>query len=77
MKAKVILTGSLQSILEDRPKEVMLEVDQPVSIRQLLIQMGINPRIVMKVFVDGIQREKGDQIDKEAEIILMGPVAGG
>lgn len=77
MEAKIILTGSLQAILEDRPKEWVIEVTQPVSIRQLLFETGINPRLVMKVFVDGIQREKEDQIDKDSEIVLMGPVSGG
>jgi hypothetical protein len=77
MRAKIILTGSLRNILKDRPEETVMELDPPVSIRQLLIQSGINPRIVMKVFVDGIQREKEEQIDKASEIVLMGPVSGG
>lgn len=77
MKAKIILTGSLQTLLEDRPEEEVIELHQPVSIRQLLIESGINPRVVMKVFVDGMQREKEDQIDHDSEIVLMGPVSGG
>lgn len=77
MKVRIILTGSLQKILEDRPGDVVIELNQPVSIRQFLIDTGINPRIVMKIFVDGIQREKEDQIEKDSEIVLMGPVTGG
>jgi hypothetical protein len=77
MQAKIILTASLRALLEDKPEMVVSEINQPVSIRQLLIETGINPMIVMKIFVDGVQRNKEDHIDKDAEIVLMGPVSGG
>ena len=77
MQAKLILTASLRAVLEDKPEMVVREINEPVSIQQLLIETGINPMIVMKIFVDGIQRNKEDQIDKDAEIVLMGPVSGG
>jgi hypothetical protein len=31
----------------------------------------------MKVFVDGVQMSKEDFIDKDVEMVLMGPVSGG
>jgi hypothetical protein len=77
MQAKIILTASLRAVLEDKPEMVVREINEPVSIQQLLIETGINPMIVMKIFVDGIQRNKEDHIDKDAEIVLMGPVSGG
>ena len=77
MKAKIILTASLRAVLEERPEVVEREINQPMSIRRLLIETGINPLIVMKVFVDGIQRSKEDLLDRDFEIVLMGPVSGG
>lgn len=77
MKVKIILTASLRAVLEDKPEVVVLEIDEPMSIRQLLIETGINPLIVMKIFVDGVQGNKEDHIDKDVEIVLMGPVSGG
>ncbi|MFO7737388.1 MAG: hypothetical protein R6V46_02845 [Desulfatiglandaceae bacterium] len=77
MKAKIILTASLRAVLEKKPEVVEHEINQPMSIRRLLIETGINPLIVMKVFVDGIQRSKEDLLDRDVEIVLMGPVSGG
>jgi hypothetical protein len=77
MKAKIILTASLRAVLEEKPEVVEHEINQPMSIRRLLIETGINPLIVMKVFVDGIQRSKEDLLDRDVEIVLMGPVSGG
>jgi len=77
MKAKIILTASLRAVLEEKPEVVEREINQPMSIRRLLIETGINPLIVMKVFVDGIQRSKEDLLDRDVEIVLMGPVSGG
>ena len=77
MKAKIILTASLRAVLEDKPEMVVREINGPVSIHQLLIETGINPMIVMKIFVDGVQGSKEDHIYKDVEIVLMGPVSGG
>lgn len=77
VKAKMILTASLRAVLEEKPEMLVHEVAPPISIRQLLIEAGINPRVVMKVFVDGVQMSKEDFIDKDVEMILMGPVSGG
>jgi hypothetical protein len=77
MKDKITLTASLRAVLEDKPEVLVREIDQPVSIRQLLIETGINPMVVMKIFVDGVQGSKEYPIDKDVEIVLMGPVSGG
>jgi hypothetical protein len=77
MKAEITLTASLRAVLEEKPEVLVHEVAPPISIRQLLIEAGINPRVVMKVFVDGVQMSKEDFIDKDVEMILMGPVSGG
>jgi sulfur carrier protein ThiS len=75
---KLRLSGSLRDIYKDKSEEIIMEIMQPISVRELLSRAGINPLVVTIVLVDGDVKNKDDLIDKKIkEIILMGPIAGG
>jgi hypothetical protein len=52
-------------------------MEGPASLRQILVEAGINPLLVMLITVDGERGEKDQVIDHDARIGLVGPVAGG
>jgi hypothetical protein len=77
MRITLHLSGGLRAVLEQLPEQVKLEVEGPASVRDILIQAGINPVLVMVVTVDGDRGDKEQIIDHDAAIGLIGPMAGG
>jgi hypothetical protein len=70
-------SGGLRGILTHLPERLTLEINHPISIREVLINAGIHPRMVMKVFLNGVACEKEMYLDSDAEILAIGPMAGG
>lgn len=52
-------------------------MDGPASLREILVQAGINPLLVVLITVDGKRGEKDQVIDHDARINVVGPMAGG
>jgi hypothetical protein len=78
MQIEVILYGNLRAIYSDKPERIDLKINQPVSIVEVLCELGINPLVVTKVLVNGEAKDKGFQIEGEdLRLELVGPLAGG
>ena len=77
MRIVLHLSGGLRAILPHLPEEIAIDVEEPVSLREILVQAGINPLLVVLITVDGKRGEKDQVIDHDARIGLVGPMAGG
>ena len=78
MKIKVKLSGSLRGIYREMDSEILVLIDEPTSMQELLVKLGINPLVVAAILVDGNVRSKDFLVAKDTnEIILVGPIAGG
>lgn len=78
MKVKIYLSGHLKSLFPDHPKEIVLDVEKPISVDDLASQLGITPWIIMSAIINGQARSKDYLIEEDnAEITLIGPMAGG
>lgn len=77
MRVTLQLSGGLRAILTDLSPEVTIDMEEPASVRDVLIQAGINPLLVMAVTVDGKRVEKTQVLVRDADIRLVGPMAGG
>ncbi|KUO50953.1 MAG: hypothetical protein APF76_03125 [Desulfitibacter sp. BRH_c19] len=77
LKIKLSLSGSLRHIYEDKQSEIVIEVQNPTTVRKLLCSIGINPIVVARVFVNGKCESKDYLIATDEEIVLLGPLAGG
>ena len=77
MRVTLHLSGGLRAVLAHLHEEMTIHMDGPTSLREILVRAGINPLLVMAVTVDGERRDKDHVIDHDAEIGLIGPVAGG
>lgn len=78
MKVTIRLSGSMRAIYPNLDEEIVLEISEPMSIKNLLIHIGINPLVAPLVSVD--QKLKNmDYVIKEEEnvITVIGPLAGG
>ena len=77
MRVTLHLSGGLRAILNDLPGKMTVELKGPQPVKAILEKAGINPLLVMLVTVDGIRKEKDQVIDHDAEIVVVGPMAGG
>lgn len=78
MKLKIYLSGHLKALFPDQPKEIVINVEKPISVDNLACRLGITPWIVMSAIINGQSRSKDYLIEEEnAEITLIGPMAGG
>ncbi len=77
MRITLHLSGGLKAVLSHLPEEMSLQLERPASLREILMRAGINPLLVMVVTVDGQRGNKDQVIDHDAEITLIGPMAGG
>ena len=77
MRLTLHLSGGLRAILTGFSSEVSLDMEGPVPVRDVLIRAGINPLLVMMVTVDGKRVAKTHSLVRDAEIGLVGPMAGG
>jgi hypothetical protein len=77
MRITLHLSGGLRAVLEHLPGKMTVDVAEPSALREILVQAGINPLLVMVVTVDGERGEKDQVIDHDAAIGLIGPMAGG
>jgi len=71
------LSGGLRAVLNHLPGEMTMELEGLAPVRAVLERAGINPLLVMMVTIDGKQQDKDELIDHDAEIVVVGPMAGG
>jgi len=77
MKVRVNAFGQMRELFPGRQAQVELELPAPVSLRDIICELGINPLIVMMCTVDGQYRDKEFVPEDGAEIVLIAPPAGG
>lgn len=78
MEIKVKLSGSLRGIYPNMDSEILVEIQEPTPLQELLVKLGMNPLVVAAILVDGNVSSKDFLITKDTnEIILVGPIAGG
>lgn len=77
MNITLHLSGGLRAVLGHLPGKMTIHMEEPATLRHILAIAGINPLIVMQVAVGGKRGDKDQVIDHDAEITLMGPMAGG
>ena len=77
MRLTLYLSGGLRAVLSHLPEEITLHREGPASLEEVLVQAGISPFLVMLVTVDGQRVDKDEVVDQDAEIGLIGPMAGG
>ena len=77
MKIILRLSGSIRLIYKELNEEIVLSVNEPVSIRSLLQMAGMSPMVVPLVYMDGSKKDKDYIVTKDSQINVLGPLAGG
>ena len=77
MRFTIHIAGTIRGIVDNLPRQTAVETASPPTIRQLAADIGVPPILVVLAFVNGRKRGLDEPLTQDAEIYLMGPVAGG
>ena len=77
MRFTVRISNTLRCIIDGLPSKVSVERAEPLTVSQLAADLDIPPILVVNAIVNGTKRDLNHQLTDDAEIALMGPVAGG
>lgn len=77
MQLTVHIAETIRCVVNDIPQSVVIEKRKPTTIRQLAMDIGIPPILVVFASVDGVKTEVNAVITGDAKIHLFGTMAGG
>ncbi|AOY56937.1 uncharacterized protein Dmul_01610 [Desulfococcus multivorans] len=71
------IAETIRGIVDGLPRRMSVEIVSPETIRQLAADIGVPPILVVLAFVNGRKRRLDEPLTEDADIYLMGPIAGG
>lgn len=77
MQLTVHIAETIRCVVKNLPKSVVIEKRRPTTIRQLAVDIGIPPILLVFASVDGVKTEVNTAVAGDAEIHLFGTMAGG
>jgi hypothetical protein len=77
MQLTVHIAETIRCVVKDIPKTVVVERHKPTTIRQIAMDIGIPPILVVFAGVDGVKKGVNDVVTKDSKIHLFGTMAGG
>jgi len=77
MKITVNISPTLQPFAEGLPSKLVVEKSAPLTIAELTAELKIPALLIAIAAVDGVKCSLDLLLEKNAEIDLIGPIAGG
>lgn len=74
---KIHIAGTIRGIVDHLPPETVVETASPATVRELAAGIGVPPILVVLAFVNGRKHGLDEPLTEDADVYLMGPVAGG
>ena len=71
------IAGTIRGIVDNLPRQTVVETTSPSTVGQLAAEIGIPSILIVLAFVNGRKKGLDEPLTEDAEIYLMGPVAGG
>jgi len=71
---EVELFGQLAS---GRPQRQTLSLEQPMTVQQVAIRLGLDPKQVGLIVINGVQSELDDPVPPMGRLCFFPPVSGG
>jgi hypothetical protein len=62
---------------EDRPKQTTLNLERPVTVRDVAVLLRLDPEAVGLISIDGVQSELDDTVPGDCRLCFFPPMTGG
>jgi hypothetical protein len=76
-RIKLLAAGHAAEFMPGGGSGLWIDVDGPKPLREILAAHGVNPDLVMAVFIDGARAGLDAVPQDGAEVLLVSPPAGG
>lgn len=77
MTVRLRVHGHISEFFPGKSSTHEIEIPKKTTIRDLLLDMGVNPQLVPIAIVNGRRSSISDEVCDGDEVLLMSPVAGG
>lgn len=74
MSLRIEFSGQL---LPGRPRAEVIELDRDVSVRELALQVGLDPEEVGLAVINGVQAEMEDIVPRDGRLSFFPHLSGG
>ena len=74
---RVSVRGHAVEYFPGKEERFDFPVDEPVTVRQMLGALGVNPLLIMMVNINGVKRPKDHPLNDGDEVLLFSPPSGG
>lgn len=75
--ARILVHGHVAEFFPGGRREHVVSLAGPVTVARLIADLGVNPDLIMKVFVNGRPASKEDLVGDADEVLLISPASGG
>lgn len=77
MRVVVEVYGTLQRFLRDGQRRVELEIEDNVTVRDLLVRLGIDVNEPWNASLNGTLAYPSDTVSEDSTILVFPPISGG
>ncbi|MEW6546710.1 MAG: MoaD/ThiS family protein [Bacillota bacterium] len=77
MVVRILVHGHVAEFFPGGQHEHRLSLSEPMSVTRVIESLGVNPKLIMKVFLNGKPASKEDLVHDSDELLLIAPASGG
>lgn len=77
MKYTINLANNLVMLFPDLPRKVSLRSASALTIEEIAVKVGVSPLLLVGGLIHSTLCQPDHRVEEDAEIVLLGPVAGG
>ena len=77
MTLTIHIADTIRSVAAGLPRTLVVQKPQAMTIRELAVDVGIPPILIVYASVDGVRKRLNDVVAGDANIQFFGTLAGG
>jgi hypothetical protein len=77
MTLTIHIAQTIRSVVNNLPKTINLEYTESKTLRQLAVDVGIPPILIVFGMINGVKKDMNDIITADAEVHFFGTMSGG
>jgi hypothetical protein len=77
MTLTIHVAQSLRGVVNDLPKTIIVGYTERKTLRQLAVDVGIPPILIVFGMINGVKKDLNDIVGADAEVHFLGTMSGG
>jgi hypothetical protein len=77
MTLTIHVAQTIRSVVKDLPKTIIVEYMESKTLRQLAVDVGVPPILIVFGMINGVKKDLNDIIAADVEVHFFGTMSGG